>query len=185
MTDPALTARAYSYASRQHAGQFRKGASGDPYINHVTEVAELVAVTLGTDDEFIIAAALLHDVVEDSSATQVILTDMFGEKVAGLVAELTDPDGVPEDQRRQTQIDHAPHLSDAAKAIKVADKISNLREMHRDPPADWSIEERLAYLNWGEAVFSGLQGVNAELDVMFRDAAVQLRRHLESCEAVA
>ncbi len=170
-----MQVRAYNYAARQHAGQFRKGASGDPYINHVSEVATLVKEATGGTDENLLAAALLHDVIEDSDATHETIADLFGHDVAGLVAELTDEEGLTETARRQAQIDHAPHLSKRAKIIKVADKISNILEMRRDPPSDWSIEKRLAYLEWGEAVFEGLKGVNEELDRQFLAATRDLR----------
>lgn len=135
--------------------------------------------TDGKDPEMI-AAAYLHDVVEDSDATPETLESMFGSGVAELVVELTDEPGLGEDARRQAQIDHAPYLTARAKIIKIADKISNLEELLRDPPGEWGREKQLAYLEWGEAVFDGLDGAKPDLDNRFRAIAKQLREAIAS-----
>jgi len=170
----------YAFAAEKHAGQFRKGAGRDPYINHLAEVAALVREATGDSDENLVTASLLHDVVEDSDTTFDQIATRFGEAVAALVAELTDEDGLTEGARRQAQVDHCPQLSSRAKIVKLADKISNLKEMHRDPPAGWSVERRMAYLEWGEACFAGLRGVHAGLETKFLVAARQLRKQLQA-----
>jgi len=173
---PYLTS-VLAYAEQKHAGQLRKGAREEAYIHHVVDVAEIVTdVTNG--DESIIAAALLHDVIEDSDATSEEIGKAFGQEVADLVVELTDAPGLAERDRRQAQIDHAPHLSDTAKLIKIADKISNLKEMTVDPPASWNAAQQRAYLDWGEAVFVGLKGLNENLDELFRATAQELKTAL-------
>lgn len=182
MSDPALIARAYSYAAKIHTGQLHKVSQGNAYINHVTEVAELVAVAAGHEDENMLAANLLYDVIEDSDATANSMTELFGENFTKMVVQLTDPKAVSETARRRAQFEHARHLCGHAKFIKVADKISNLAEMRRDPPANWSIEQRQAYLDWSEAVFVVLVGENAALDEIFRDTADRLRMQLTPIE---
>lgn len=155
---------------------------GDAYINHVTEVAELVVVAAGHEDENMLTANLFYDVIKDSDATANSVTVLFGEDVTKLVVQLTDPKAVFETARRRAQFEHARHLCEHAKIIKVADKFSNLAEMHRDPPANWSIEQRHAYLDWSEAVFVVLAGENAALDEIFRDTADRLRMQLTPIE---
>jgi guanosine-3',5'-bis(diphosphate) 3'-pyrophosphohydrolase len=169
---------ARAFAAEQHRGQLRKGATGNPYFNHVVEVAEMVGNAIRASDDNLVAAALLHDVIEDSEATRGSLAEMFNEDIADLVGELTDEEGLGEEARRQAQIEHASDLSDRAKIVKIADKISNIEEMHRDPPAGWSIGKRLAYLEWGEAVVMQLQGACPILEDRFRESARALREQL-------
>ncbi len=170
---------AFDFAQVKHRGQVRKGTKCEAYFVHVADVAMIVAEAAGTSDEDLIAAALLHDVVEDCGVSPEEISRSFGATVAGLVSELTDPEDVTEAERRQAQVDHAPHLSPKAKLIKVADKISNLQEMLDDPPAGWGAQKQLAYLNWGEAVFEGAQGENRSLDENFRLVAKRLHAALD------
>jgi guanosine-3',5'-bis(diphosphate) 3'-pyrophosphohydrolase len=65
------------------------------------------------------------------------------------------------------QIEHAPHLSTSAKLVKLADKISNLRDVSDSPPHDWSLERRREYFDWAQQVVNGLRGVHAELEKVF------------------
>ena len=172
-------ARAADFAARRHAGQQRKGARGEPYVNHLAEVASLVADSGGDGD--VVAAAYLHDVVEDGHARPAEIVEAFGSRVAGLVEELTDDMTLAKDERRRRQVEHAPSLSPDAKRIKLADKISNLREMAEQPPRDWSVEDRRSYAEWGrEVVDSGLRGVDAQLEAAFDRAYDAVLRGLDS-----
>ena len=81
-----LLAQAYNFAARQHVHQRRKGEAAEPYINHLTEVAELVAAATEGSDPALIMAAVLHDSVEDTDATPDDLTRLFG---ADVVVKLT------------------------------------------------------------------------------------------------
>ena len=127
-------ARAYHFAAARHVHQRRKGEAAEPYMNHLTEVAELVAVaTRGSDPEVIIAA-VLHDTVEDTETTLDDLIAEFGERVAGLVAEVTDDKSLAKQTRKDQQIAHAAHASRGAQIIKLADKTSNLRALATSPP---------------------------------------------------
>jgi len=161
---------AYHFAAGKHAGQRRKGEAAEPYINHLTEVADLVArATDGGDIELIIAAAL-HDTVEDTETTPAELAARFGQRVAGLVAEVTDDKSLPKAERKRQQIEHAAHASPGAKIIKLADKVSNLRALASSPPADWSDARRRDYADWAGQVVAGCRGANPWLEGEF-DAA--------------
>ena len=134
MNDCLLIVRAFDFAARKHSDQRRKGAAREPYINHLAEVAELVArASEGTDPE-LIAAAILHDTVEDTATTKAELTELFGVEVANLVGEVTDNKSLEKEGRKRLQIETAPHKSLRAKVIKLADKTSNLRAIVRSPP---------------------------------------------------
>jgi guanosine-3',5'-bis(diphosphate) 3'-pyrophosphohydrolase len=84
-----------------------------------------------------------------------------------MVLELTDDQSLPKAERKQLQIEHAPHISDGAKQIKLADKISNIRDILENPPDGWSELRRNEYVEWGEKVVAGLRGANASLEKHF------------------
>lgn len=166
---------AASYAARQHRGQKRKGADKEPYINHPLEVANLLANVGKVEDYDILIAALLHDTIEDTETTKEELTEKFGATVADYVMEVTDDKSLPKAERKQKQVEHAPHLSMGAKIIKLGDKISNITDITNNPPHDWSQTRKLEYVEWGEKVVAGLRGANENLEDYF-DQTVQRAR---------
>jgi guanosine-3',5'-bis(diphosphate) 3'-pyrophosphohydrolase len=165
-----LVSEAAEFAARQHTGMQRKGRGNEPYINHLAEVASILAeVTDGADAE-LVAAGWLHDTVEDTGTMRDELAQKFGERVAALVEEVTDDMSVPQAQRRQKQVADALHKSPDAKLIKIADKISNVRaRIHSDPTAGQR-NELAAYTIWAEDVVNGCRGVNSKLDAKFDEA---------------
>lgn len=164
MSDVAKLIKAADYAAKKHRSQRRKGADGDPYINHPLQVAKLLTEVGGITDVDVLTAAILHDVVEDTETTPEEIEKTFGARVRGLVMEVTDDKSLPKAERKRLQIEHAPHLSDDAKQIKIADKYSNISDIMHNPPDDWSDERRSEYIKWGAEVFAGLRGVNPALD---------------------
>ena len=166
----SLILRAATFAARVHATHKRKGAAGEPYVNHVLEVAGILAAN-GAPIEAVIAG-LLHDTVEDSDRdpepiTHERLVAEFGETVAGIVAEATDDKSLPKEVRKALQIRHAATRTEAAKQLKLADKISNLRAITAAPPANWDHGRRVEYVGWAGRVAAGLKGVNPALDALF------------------
>lgn len=158
---------AASFAAQKHTHQKRKGEQGEPYINHPLEVANLLSNVGGIEDIDVLMAALLHDTVEDCGVSGNELRLLFGDTVAGYVLEVTDDKDLPKARRKQLQIEHAPHLSPGAKLIKLGDKISNITDVSSNPPADWDVERRREYIEWGIAVVAGLRGVNEPLENYF------------------
>jgi len=144
------------FAAQRHGAQKRKGAAGEPYVNHLLEVAGLVASALTEPDTNLVIAALLHDTVEDVGVAPQEIVDRFGEDVASLVAEVTDDKSLPKEERKRLQVVNAPHKSRRAQMIKVADKISNLRALLYSPPENWTYERRKQYFNWAKAVVDAL-----------------------------
>lgn len=176
---------AASFAAKKHNGQKRKGSDGEPYINHPIEVANLLTNAGKVDDAEMIVAALLHDTVEDTDATFEEIADNFGTVVAGYVRELTDDKSLPKAERKQLQVEHAPHLSNGAKQIKLADKISNIRDVTANPPQDWDLTRRREYVDWGEDVVAGLRGANARLEALFDELVEHARNTLGSAPGAA
>jgi guanosine-3',5'-bis(diphosphate) 3'-pyrophosphohydrolase len=154
---------AANFAAGAHAGQKRKGAAGEPYINHLMEVAELVARSGSDADVNLIMACFLHDVVEDTPVTQQEIARAFNEDVASLVMEVSDDKNLPKQTRKALQIQTAPHKSVRAQTLKLADKISNLRAILISPPLDWTPERKREYFDWAKAVVSGFTEPNQYL----------------------
>jgi (p)ppGpp synthase/HD superfamily hydrolase len=169
MNDIVVITRAADFAARKHTKQKRKGEEAEPYLNHLIEVATLVAEsTDGRPD--VVIAALLHDPVEDQDVTSAEIVDLFGPTVASLVAELTDDKSLPKQVRKDQQIAGTSHKSDGASVIKLADKTSNLLAIAKSPPP-WPKERKRAYVEWASAVVSGLPFKPARLMARFEDAA--------------
>ena len=158
---------AAQFAAEKHADQKRKGVSGEPYINHLIEVAGLIARSIEPVDENLIMAALLHDTIEDTGTTAAELEAKFGHDVASLVLEVTDDKSLPKETRKRLQIETAPKKSVRAQMLKLADKISNLRSIIERPPADWSLERKRQYFEWARQVVDGLSSPDPVLKAEF------------------
>ena len=135
-SDVERLARAAAFAADKHTGQLRKGEAGEPYVNHVIEVAEMLARASDGADVELVIGGLLHDTIEDTGATHAEVAAIFGVVVADLVAEVTDDKSLPKAERKRLQVLHAPHKSARAKQLKLADKTSNLRALASSPPSD-------------------------------------------------
>jgi (p)ppGpp synthase/HD superfamily hydrolase len=176
MTHSALAdlARAFDFAARRHVHQRRKGEAAEPYINHLAEVAALLAETAGGDDAVLLIASLLHDTIEDQDVTRAEIAAAFGEEVASLVVEVTDDKSLPKVERKRLQVENAPKKTERAKLLKLADKTSNLRAIANCPPV-WPLERQREYIDWAMRVVAGCRGVNAELERLFDAAAAAAR----------
>lgn len=169
---PNLT-RALMFAAQKHTDQRRKGDRAEPYINHIIEVVDVLAQhTQGVNTDVLMAGAL-HDTVEDTDTSYSELVKEFGENVADIVMECTDDKSLPKMERKRLQVENAPHKSDNAKMVKMADKISNLKTILQSPPPDWSDTRKLEYFNWARDVVDGCRGVNAGLEDTFDKLHVQ------------
>jgi (p)ppGpp synthase/HD superfamily hydrolase len=139
-----LETRALAFAEQAHASiDQRRKHTGEPYIVHPMAVAELVRSVPHTPE--MIAAAYLHDVVEDTPVTINQIETEFGKKVADLVGWLTDV-STPEDGNRQTRkmldLQHASQAPAEAKTIKIADLIDNSISISKHDPNFWKVYRR-------------------------------------------
>ena len=167
------------FAAEKHASQRRKGLAGEPYVNHVIEVAELIAASSDVVDAHLVMAGLLHDTIEDCGVTFQELEQQFGADVANLVAEVTDDKTLPKAKRKALQVENAPKKSVRAQVIKLADKISNLRSILDSPPADWDLERRRQYFEWAHQVISGLRNPNPLLKAEFDEIYSRYEQRLQ------
>jgi (p)ppGpp synthase/HD superfamily hydrolase len=178
LTGLRLVSEAAELAARRHKGMPRKGRGNEPYINHLAEVANLLAAATEGADAELVAAGWLHDTVEDTETTREELVEKFSERVAALVVEVTDDMRLPKDQRRQKQIVDAPKKSPAAKLIKIADKISNIRARILPQPDQDERDDLIDYVAWAEQVVRGCRGGNAMLDRTFDETVDAARSTL-------
>lgn len=141
-----LVAQAEHFARAAHQGQTRKGAAQEPYACHLEEVAGFVARHGG--DSVAVAAAWLHDTVEDCGVTSAQIAGLFGEDVAAIVAELTDDKSLPKPKRKALQVANAPKKSARAALCKLGDKWSNIGAIAASPPVHWDAARQDAYVAW-------------------------------------
>ncbi|XP_067829376.1 guanosine-3',5'-bis(diphosphate) 3'-pyrophosphohydrolase MESH1 isoform X1 [Heptranchias perlo] len=125
---------AADFAAKKHKNQRRNDPEGTPYINHPLGVSRILSHEAAITDVVVLQAALLHDTVEDTDTTFAEIEEKFGEKVRSIVAEVTDDKSLLKEERKQRQIEHAPHCSREAKLVKLADKLYNLRDLKRCTP---------------------------------------------------
>lgn len=153
-----LTEYASSFAARAHEGQTRK-YTGEPYINHPEAVAKIVEDHGG--DEEMIAAAWLHDVVEDTSWTLSDIREAFGDDVATLVDALTEKTTLVDGnraKRKAMECERLSMVSDRAKTIKVADLLDNLISIVPHDPGFARVFFREA-----SSLIQALQGADRDL----------------------
>ena len=173
--DTVLLLQAFQFSAERHRHQRRKDQNALPYINHLIEVANVLATVGGVTDVTILVAAILHDTIEDTQTSAAEIEAHFGREVRLLVEEVTDDKSLPRAERKRLQVEHAPHASSRAKLIKLADKICNVRDVTHTPPADWSAERRREYLEWTERVVAGCRGCNPALERQYDEVLRQGR----------
>ena len=159
--------KALAFAAHKHKDQRRRDVAASPYINHPISLADILCNEAHVTDIETICAALLHDTVEDTETTAEELGREFGNAIRDIVMEVTDDETLPKSERKQAQIDHGTRLSPKARLVKLADKISNLRDVANNSPADWSLARRQAYFDWAHNVVDQIRGVHPGLEAMF------------------
>jgi (p)ppGpp synthase/HD superfamily hydrolase len=170
--DARMIVEAVLFAADAHA-HMRRDDGKTPYFNHLAEVAAHCA-RHEPFDPVLVVAAYLHDTLEDTGATEPLLRERFGDEVAGVVMEVTDPPGLKGKARRQRQVEHAATSSLRARLIKIADKTSNVAELVEHPGKDETIAGMQKYLKWARAVVDACRGTDAGLELAFDTAAARL-----------
>lgn len=157
---------ALEFAAWKHRFQKRKGARGIPYINHPIEVSSLIIKKLQEPPPELVMAAILHDTLEDTDTTPEELAEKFGEKVLHLVEEVSDDMHLPSKQRKQLQVEHAGALSMEARAIKIADKTCNIRDIVISK-MQWPKVMKVNYIRWAIEVIQQISASHPPLEAEF------------------
>jgi GTP diphosphokinase / guanosine-3',5'-bis(diphosphate) 3'-diphosphatase len=164
--DPiASVLRAMELAAERHSAQRRKGPGGAPYVNHVIEVASVLATIGGVSDPDVLMAAVLHDVIEDTETSAEEVERRFGPRVRELVCQLSDDKSLPKAERKRLVLEHLVRASDAVKLIKLADLCSNVRS----PPTEWPAPRIREYLEWSRQAAERCAGVSRSLDLLYQE----------------
>lgn len=137
---------ALDFAAVRHSAQRRKGPDAAPYVNHLIEVATLVANVGQVVDVDVLIAAVLHDVLEDTPTTADEVTERFGSRVCRFVQALSDDKSLPRRRRRQIALEELPQAEPLVHVIKLADLASNIKLL----PPNWTEERKREYLEWSE-----------------------------------
>ena len=161
--------KALQFAAEKHRGQLRKGNLKTPYINHPIKVAFVLETIGKVTDQNVLAAALLHDVIEDTDATHKDLVNLFNTKVADIVIEISDEKGLDRKVRKRLQIQDAKNLSYEAKIIRIADKLCNIQDNCGIDAPNWDYDRKYEYLQWAEEVVNQIKGTHEELENSFFD----------------
>jgi guanosine-3',5'-bis(diphosphate) 3'-pyrophosphohydrolase len=161
-----IVLEAAAFAAEKHRNQRRKDEEASPYINHPIQLAYIL-VQAGIEDPVVLAAALLHDTIEDTNTTLDELEIVFGYEIANIVVECSDDKRLSKLERKQAQIEHAAKISPKAKLVKLADKIANVSDINGAPPAGWSLERKREYFDWARQVVDRIRGTHAELESRF------------------
>lgn len=169
LQDPGLRLvfGAMAYAAEQHKAQARKDEAQTPYIIHPVGVARILWEEGCVRDAFTLAAAILHDVIEDTSTTECELRQLFQGHVTGVVSEVSDPPDADYLTCRRLQEEHAPKMSVPARLVKIADKAYNVRDVRDHPPWCWDDQQRFEYVDHSRRVVDGAGGLNPELESYF------------------
>src|SRR5260370_4508107 len=161
--DIGLVIRAVEVAAQKHRMQRRKDSDTSPYINHPIALMHVLCIDGGISDPLVLAAAALHDTIEDTETTEEELRTTFEEEIAQIVVEMTDDKSLPKEERKRLQIEHAHRMSREAALVKLADKTCNLRDVAANPPLGWSLGRQVEYFDWAKAVVDGLTCVSENL----------------------
>ena len=165
-THMELVLQAAAFAAEKHRLLKRKDVEASPYINHPIQVAYIL-VQADIEDPIVLAAALLHDTIEDTKTTHDEIEIVFGPEIANIVAECSDNKTLDKLERKQAQVDKAAHVSTRAKLVKLADKIANVSDIDGAPPAGWSLERKREYFDWAKRVVDQMRGVHPKLEARF------------------
>lgn len=178
MMNNLLILQAVEFAAHKHKDQRRKDKQASPYINHPVKVALVIAEIGGIKDPDVLAAAILHDTLEDTDTTPEELEQRFGKKISAMVEEVSDDNSLPRIERKLKQVEHAPHLSKGATLVKLGDKICNVADLIIAPPANWNIDRKTEYLDWAEQVIKHCKPVNKHLEAHFSKVIASSRKQL-------
>jgi guanosine-3',5'-bis(diphosphate) 3'-pyrophosphohydrolase len=169
--------KAIIFAAEKHQGQSRKDAEATPYIIHPIGVALILWEEGKVTSVNVLAAAILHDTLEDTETSADELDAHFNRRIRETVEEVTNDPHLDAEQNKHRQIDHAQMMTLNAQLVKLADRLYNIRDLRNPPPA-WSKEKILGYLTWGEKLRQALRGTNSAIEKALQREVEELRlRH--------
>jgi (p)ppGpp synthase/HD superfamily hydrolase len=178
-----LIPRARDFALKAHDGLVTKTYGGftHPKILHIEEVAVLTWASGGTDEE--VAAAWLHDTIEDTETTQADIVEHFGKEVAALVDGLTDPldfKELPVRIRKTKQAERIKPMSASVKRVKIADQTSNIHALAVDPTLSMTPDELKGYLEGARKIVEACRGASPFLEKLFDESCLEAEKQFKT-----
>jgi len=167
------------FAAQKHQGHVRKDEQASPYVTHSLAVARTICNIGKVNDPTILIAAILHDTIEDTNTMEAEIQERFGEEILSIVLEVTDDKSQNKLARKQQQVIHAHNLSNGAKIIKLADKLTNCLDILHTPPKNWSLGRRREYIQWAADVIAQIRGTNPSLEAAFDEMLSQAEKTLD------
>ncbi|CAI2293757.1 unnamed protein product [Caenorhabditis sp. 36 PRJEB53466] len=174
LSDWNLVMKANDFAARRHRHQKRKD-NATPYINHPIGVQLILTNEAKVYDPVTLAAAVLHDVVEDTKTTLEEIRELFGEEVTEVVEQCTDDKTLAKAERKRLQAENYGKHTHRAKLVHLADKLYNLRDLERKAPIGWDKKRVNEYFKWSREVIGQMKGTNEALEYALDDV---INRHL-------
>ena len=159
--------RAAYFAGEKHRNQRRGDIEETPYINHPLELASILVEEGQIDDVDVICAALLHDTIEDTNTSYDELVNQFGKSIAKIVLEVSNDMSLDPALRKSRELESIQSLSNAAKLVKLADKIANIRDVSTMPPVGWSLDRKKAYFDFALKIVDQAKDVSPLLYKIF------------------
>lgn len=157
--------KALQFAAIKHKNQIRKG-TGEPYINHPIELLAILD-SCGLKNEDVLCIAILHDVLEDTQTSINELSLLFNDNIVNGVIQMSDNKTLPKSERKLLQIQHSKDLPYKVQLVKIADKISNIRNISNNSPKDWDIERTISFVLWCKAVVDSISNCDHKLYELF------------------
>ena len=164
-----IITQAKEFASHVHKGHVRNGESKTPFVHHLAEVADLVKESGGSEHE--IAAAWLHDAVEDTPTTIEDIRREFGDEIGDMVQGLTDllewlPLSLHE--RKTKQSERVATESSSVRRVKLADQSSNVK-LIGSGDSHSKLDERFIYIDRARKIAEACKGISPYLDALFAE----------------
>jgi len=181
MQTVTMPIEALCFAINAHKDQVRKNGSGC-YISHPIRCVKILEEA-GVVDPEVKAAAVLHDVPEDTPFKVPDVRARFGDRVARIVEQVTDDKELPPGVRKMLQVQHAGESDVEAQYVKTADTIDNLEDMCLCPPEGWNFERIQSYFMWKKLVMDRI--VFAEDDQIAKNLKARFARALEGTITVS
>lgn len=172
--------KAILFAATKHA-EINQTIPGTklPYVVHISNVTMEILTTKNHPSDFdlglAVQLALLHDTLEDTSATLDEIAETFGVKVAEGVAALTKNEDLPKEERMADSLQRIGKLSKEVAAVKLADRITNLQE----PPKFWNTDKRKKYQQEAQLILDSLKGKNPSLEERLQQQIIAYGQYIQ------
>jgi guanosine-3',5'-bis(diphosphate) 3'-pyrophosphohydrolase len=158
---------ALGFAAHKRRRQSKNDATAATDITQPIQIAHVLGVEGNIADEQVIAAAILHDTIEDTETTNEELRQQFGLTIAEVVEEVTKDTSMSAQELKRHQLEQAPRISRRAKLIQLAEKICDLRDMADNPPPDLTTRQIQDYFDWSKEVVDCMRGISPSLEAAF------------------